>query len=358
MIGQKSGILYHKAPNPGFYRMRLFKDLKKQFRLAGVLAILCCVFFAGFLAHRYNIHRRIPILRKAHTPHFYPGRIQDASHLFDTDRVTYPFTFIVYGDSREPAGDEKGAIMDRIIAEEPLFVIQLGDIVPFADEHQWQIADTFDGRIAKHGIAYYPVLGNHEYYGKLEKYPEDPGPQLEPYFRRFPMLGTRRWYSYRYGNSTFVVLDTNTDYSPGSYQRTWLMAKLKEKKGGFLFIVFHHPPYTKSAYKSPREPERSLAKLIESYNGRDLQRADIVFSSHAHNYERYRYGGINYVVSGGGGAPQYPVRRDPDDFYREPGDTFHYCKITVSRSDFLFEMVKLDPDTDTWHVADSFTVSR
>jgi len=63
-------------------------------------------------------------------------------------------------------------------------------------------------------------------------------------------------------------------------------------------------------------------------------------------------------VSGGGGAPQHPINRGPDDFYSKSGETFHYCKITVSNNRAIFEMIRLDKDTGEWIVDDTFTISK
>ena len=89
-----------------------------------------------------------------------------------------------------------------------------------------------------------------------------------------------------------------------------------------------------------------------------MVKPDIIFSGHQHNYERYNYKGIHYIVSGGGGTEQSPVKRAPEDFYNQPGDTFHYCKITISETKVHFEMIKLENDTDSWQVADTFTISK
>ena len=109
-----------------------------------------------------------------------------------------------------------------------------------------------------------------------------------------------------------------------------------------MFVSLHHPPYTKSRYHSKRKSERILADLFENYKEKKLSKVDIVFSGHAHNYERYKHNGINYVVSGGGGASQYAVKREPGDFYTRGGETFHYCKVTVSNESIFFEMIRID----------------
>jgi predicted phosphodiesterase len=349
--------------------VKLAKNLRKKTALVILLVIVASLgaFFAGGLAHKYSIHQKIlgvggasyvvDLIRKSvESPFFYPAPKQELSEIFQKRDVKYPFTFIVYGDSREPAGYEKEALIKQIIKENPSFVLHVGDLVLYGEEHQWKIFDLFEGRIIDSGIPIYPVLGNHEYHTRKEPYPTNPQRQLQHYFDRFKFLKNKRWYSFTYGNSRFLILDTNTDYSPGSNQYDWFIKELSGEDPGFLFIAFHHPPYTKSGRL--RESERMLANILESYNKRGLIKTDIVFSGHVHNYERYKHNGINYIVTGGGGAPPHFINRDRDDFFTEPGATFHYCKIEVSETEATFKMIRLNEDTKEWVISDTFTIYR
>jgi len=81
-----------------------------------------------------------------------------------------------------------------------------------------------------------------------------------------------------------------------------------------------------------------------------------VISGHVHNYERYEHGGVMYIVSGGGGATPYMVKRIPTDFYREEGVTYHYCRFQVDRGRLKAEMIKyIDPKN--WATKDQFELS-
>ncbi|MFH1868564.1 MAG: metallophosphoesterase [Candidatus Omnitrophota bacterium] len=327
------------------------KYLKNKLPFIFLMTVLAAVFliFAGAPESNAKEKENIP------PPRFYPAKPQKDSDIINRQDVEYPFTFIAYGDSREPSSEAKYILIERIIKEDPLFVIHLGDMVTYGEKEQWDIFDRSEGKIISAGIPFYPVPGNHEYYTSKRGYPDDPEEQIKHYFKRFTFLKERLWYSFKYGNSLFMILDTNTNYSKESPQHKWFMERLSQEKHEFLFIAFHHPPYTKNEKKSLRKSERFLAGILEGYKSRDLLKADIVFSSHTHNYERYLYGGINYVVSGGGGAPQYPVARDADDLYTGEGEVYHYCKITVSEKEAIFQMYKL-MDDNSWKIADSFVI--
>jgi len=61
-----------------------------------------------------------------------------------------------------------------------------------------------------------------------------------------------------------------------------------------------------------------------------LGRVDIVFSGHDHNYQRYYYNGIYYIISGGGGAPLYS-RTSTLPYLEVFIYAYHFCVIYVSR---------------------------
>lgn len=344
----------------------MFVVTRKRALLVLALVLVALIgFVTGGIAHSYGFHEKNPVASffanlirgepaGEYEEFYYPAPEQGACEIFSKSDVEYPFTFLVYGDSREPATYEKDAIIVRIIKENPSFVLHTGDIVRYGDEHHWRIFDLIEGNIISSGIPIYPVLGNHEYHLRQEEYPEDPQPQLQYYFDRFEFLHNNRWYSFTYGNCRFLLLDTNTDYSPGSYQYDWLMNELGKEDSGFLFVAFHHPPYTKG--KPVRESEKEIAALFESCDDRGMIKPDIVFSGHVHNYERYIHEGINYIVSGGGGAEPHTIDRAPNDLFTEEGDTFHYCRITVSETELAFEMIRLIADTGGWETGDTFTL--
>jgi len=350
----------------------LYKEKHYWKEIVAISVLLLLVFSGAFfginLGYRLGIEQHMrrmyrgktskPRVSKPQKPYFYAAPQQGASEVSRKEDVTYPFTFVVYGDSSEPAGHEKDLLIDQIIEEKPNFVIHLGNSVLYSGKHQWKIFDQFEGRILKNGIPLFPVLGNQEYATRKGPFIEAEELELNHYFDRFTLLEGKRWYSFKYGNSTFVILDTNVNYYGGSFQYNWLIRRLKDTSSSFLFAAFHHPVYTKNSRYSARESEKFLADIFENYGERKLVKTDIIFSGHARNYERYKKEGINYIVSGGGGALQAPVGREPSDIYNKPGPTFHFCRVTVHLSKAIFEMLKWDDIADEWVQADSFTIFK
>jgi predicted MPP superfamily phosphohydrolase len=279
----------------------------------------------------------------------------------------YPFTFVGYGDIRFTSpGDNldsnprmRQAEIIRIAQEEPTFVLVSGDLVLRGDNAQdWEVFDAETASLRRAGIELFPALGNHDVWGEEKQ-------ALANYFQRFPRLGNRRWYSVRVGNMLVFVLDSTSDDAPGSEQWRWLEQGLNSLPADidFVLVTLHHPPITHSSERtsggghSARPQEQQLGLLLEKYQQR-LRARIIVLAGHVHNYERYERGGVNFIVSGGGGATPYTVQRASGDFYREAGPTYHICNFTVDRSELRFQMLKLrlDANQPRWKVGDSFVL--
>jgi len=97
------------------------------------------------------------------------------------------------------------------------------------------------------------------------------------------------------------VLDTTQGYSTGSFQKAWLQTDLSAASTDplidWIFVGFHHPPYSTGQHGSNLIARLELGPLFETYG------VDIVFNGHEHNYERIvEQNGVVYIITGGGGA--------------------------------------------------------
>jgi predicted MPP superfamily phosphohydrolase len=274
----------------------------------------------------------------------------------------YPFHFIAYGDIRftNPGNTRvsnpmvREALVEKIAAEKPAFVVITGDIVlEGANPADWAVFERETQPWRQEGLKVFPALGNHDVRGGESA-------ALANYFEYFPALHEHRLYSVRDGNLMLFVLDSNSDDAPGSLQGRWLAEGLKElpREVDFVVIALHHPPYTESfehlagGGHNVRPPEKELADLLEKQQSKMRARM-VVVAGHVHNYERYEHGGVMYIVSGGGGATPDTIQRKPGDFYTEPGPTYHYCRFTVERGVLKGQMVKY-LGQNQWAVKDQF----
>ena len=283
-------------------------------------------------------------------------------------QVSLPFHFVAYGDSRfhDPQDTEaanppaRQALVQAIAETNPAFILLTGDIVYNGyDKDDWKVWDSETSVWRTKNIPVYPALGNHDLHGN-EKI------ALGNYFERFPDLKNSVYYSVRAANIFLLVLDSSIDESAGP-QGQWLTRKLDHIPGDvdFVFIVFHHPPYTSSSEAknfggghSARSPEQNLAKMLESRQ-QNLRARLVVFSGHVHNYERHEHGGVTYFVTGGAGAHAYPIERAPDDPFQSKEVNYHYLQVEVDRNRLKITMHRLDLTSGAavWTQPDSVAIS-
>jgi hypothetical protein len=285
---------------------------------------------------------------------------------------SWPFQFSALGDTRfsDPERSPevsfphiRHALLRRIALEKHDFVVIAGDIVhKGASEYDWQNFDLERKIVNDAGGRIFPALGNHD----LEGGPEEVA--LRNYFARFPELGGRRWYSVRYGPVLLLMLDSMSKMDAGTPQGDWLRARLDQVPGDadYLVLVLHHPSYTRSSERflgffggghKARPQEQRLAKLLED-RSHTLRAHVIQVAGHVHNYERYAFGGVTYIVTGGGGSPPHTFDRMPQDFYSQEGPTFELCRFTVDRDQLKFEMLRVQTleYREVWSVQDSFVL--
>jgi len=265
--------------------------------------------------------------------------------------VKVPFRFIAYGDTRfhDPKDTEAAnppvrvALVQAIAEANPAFISFTGDIVYNGyDADDWKVFDRETSIWRDKKIPVYPALGNHDLHG-------DEKVALGNYFQRFPDLNNSRYYSVRAANTFTLVLDSALDEVSGP-QGQWLAGKLDNVAPDvdFVFLMFHHPPYTSSSDAkmhggghSARSTEQQLAKMLEQRQAHARFRM-VVFSGHVHNYERHEHGGVTYFVSGGGAAHAYPIERAPDDPFQSKEINYHYLLVEVDHQQLKVTMNRID----------------
>lgn len=278
-------------------------------------------------------------------------------------------TFILLGDTqstshwefwRERNRKERKQIIDEITRREPAFVLHLGDLTTRgSSKKHWQEFDQLHREFRRKKIPYLPTLGNHEFYGNDHE-------ALHHYFRRFPHLEYRRWYSFVWRDIAILMVDSNfskmTEDQIGQ-QSQWYARELekfeRDNEIGFIIVCSHEPPFTNSRVIKPSKGSKTyFADLFLRF-----QKTRIFFSGHCHSYERFQVGGKSFVVSGGGGGPRHSVSIDPAerryaDLYPGPEVRFfHFCEIEKQNGSLSFRVLRLD-DHGTFTIADPLTILK
>jgi Icc-related predicted phosphoesterase len=310
-------------------------------RLWWLLHLVCCVFLG---CSEYTV-----------APPF-SGEVRDTGR---------PRRIVVYGDtqSRHPlefwqrdTSRARRHVAYRIAQIRPDAVINAGDLVDRGGSAgAWKVFDEENAWLRRMGVPYYPVLGNHEFMGGSTE------EALDNYFSRFPYLRRRRWYRLPVGAMAFLMLDSNFDEMTADELRsqlTWIQNNLAECERDpnvrMAVIVIHHPPFTHSTSEPPNVKVTHLILPLIGGNAK----CKLFFSGHIHSYERFRVGGVNYIVSGGGGGPLDHIGEGifPEDLYKGgPVRGFHYCLMTLYRKQCTVEMFELQPDL-SWVVRDSLEI--
>lgn len=270
--------------------------------------------------------------------------------------------FLVHGDSRdglplEPGAgaspQERAALMARMVAESPDFVIHAGDIARVGGmESQWLTFDADYAPLRDAGIALVPVLGNHEYLGSNED-------GLDSYFARFPHLLGRKWYDLRYRDLLLLVLDSNVgelaEYERAAQDR-WLGETLDAAEAdgsvGRVLVFTHHPALSnRSTTGSGPEPWVRETVLAAA---RDHGKVRAIFSGHVHTYERFVVGHVQCVVTGGGGSPLHALAGKETlavDAY-EGARRYHFVRIEVGEG--VRATVEMLGEDGSWSTVDAF----
>ena len=231
-----------------------------------------------------------------------------------------PFWFIAYGDTRTNKDDHE-LVVDAVIGEAPPFVLQSGDLVEIA-VFVWEWNDFFEvEEPLLHNTAAVPIMGNHEMWGGQVFF--------QRYFDTPDHSGTdASMYAFQYGNTYFINLDVTRLFVAGTEQYNWFVEQLELASSvpsiKHCVVQAHFPPYSASNHGSDIDVlsfRNTMQPLFEQYG------VDMVVGGHDHNYQHNLVNGVHYMVSGGGGAPQYGV--DPEEWTVAWERTLNYMVINV-----------------------------
>ena len=212
-----------------------------------------------------------------------------------------PLHFVFHGDLQGGI-DETGAqgVSDQIVAEDPPFIVSLGDMAEEAfSDSGFETWDVFF-RICSNELSkavYMPTMGNHDaapgsdvtrgLYQRLFSLPE-------------PSLGNG-FYSFAVGNVRFISLNTEID---AGAQNDWLARELQaaanDPAAVWTIALCHRPPYSFGERAGDDHYKTNWMPILTQYE------ADWLVSGHSHNYQRMvPIRGVRYLVAGGGGGRLY-----------------------------------------------------
>jgi acid phosphatase type 7 len=272
-----------------------------------------------------------------------------------------PFRLLHFADSGEGSGEQIRLFQQHMAGEEVSLVLANGDLAYDLATHT-SVEDRYYGvyRDMMAQVPFFATLGNHEYYT------DSGAPSLASRVTPtsgVPVADRGRYYSFDWGNTHFVALDTNAPLAKavagnGEMLR-WLEEDLRATRKFWRVAFFHHPGYATGKHQN--EPEAAWVRdhIVPILETRGVQ---LVFNGHEHTYQRTyelrggsvvpaQSGGIVYVTSGGGGAqPSYFA---PDERIAQSAGVNHYVSADVAGSTVRLRTRGLDHtlDIDTYTLA-------
>lgn len=309
------------------------------------------------------------------------------------------FSFIAYGDTRGRRDGvqeqyEHSLIVDSMLAtikrlttsQFPVrFVLQTGDaVVNGGNAQQWNMSfiNLINRITTEGGVPYFLAPGNHDVSGAPT--PEAPIRKegLKNYLAAIANLippdGAQRrldgfpTYAFGYGNAFYIALDSNIATDDKQFE--WVKSQLDgldRKRYRHIVAFFHHPVFSSGPHGGAivEPPTAALrARYMPLFRRHQVA---ILFSGHEHLFEHWveRYEDSNgrklrldHITTGGGGAPLYPYRGEPDlrEYLRSyaaekvslehlakpgmnPGDNpYHYLLVQVDGDRIRVEVIGVD----------------
>ncbi|HHV33994.1 MAG TPA: hypothetical protein GXX59_00195 [Syntrophomonadaceae bacterium] len=212
-----------------------------------------------------------------------------------------PFQFAVVGDS-QGRNEVLAQIIEKVNSSDVDFLICLGDLVASGGDDEYRV---FQETMAALNCPYYTVPGNHDVKGDgVDYYRSNLGPE---------------YYYFDYSGCRFFFLDSSS-LGIDDAQLAWLEGNLNDEElPGFVFL--HVPPVdprgNDHAFLAPNQAQ-ALIELVTA----PTSTVQAVFSGHIHMFLHSEISGVQFVVSGGGGASLY-ASADEGGFHH-----FALCKLT------------------------------
>jgi len=204
---------------------------------------------------------------------------------------------------------------------------------------------------------------------------------------RYPTMSN---YSFDYGNSHWLILDANPYMSWTNQKlRDWVRTDLESNKAKtWRFVCFHQPGFSIDKVHNTEQRMRLLSDIFQECG------VDIVFSGHAHNYQKSypmlfhpkmksgipimnsdgtldgsfvldkkfdgktntHPNGVIYIVSGAGGAALYGSMQNPDPAGFT--DKFNSSTHSLTLCDVNQNKLTLSQISEDGKVLDSFKIEK
>ena len=247
------------------------------------------------------------------------GDTKTEGHFTTAPEEKKPYSFVLYGDNRTDQAAHESVV--RAILRTPAdFLVHTGDMVMEGnDDDAWNTFFSIE-RVLLRDRCVFGAVGNHELLGRGE-------PAFLRYFHPAARGEKTLQYSVRWGNARFFLVNAMAPWDVGP-DKAWLISELEKSDAEpgveLRFVVMHHSPFSSGPHGDNNAFLRAgLAEALRAH------KVTMVFAGHDHVYERGEKDGVRYIVSGGGGAPLYPLGKKRSSATIAFESTHHYVEVAV-----------------------------
>lgn len=239
---------------------------------------------------------------------------------------TNNYCFAVFGDNKNSHVPFE-RLLDAVDGDQEIaFALDLGDTVYDGEREKFRY---FLGQVRRH--LHKPLLtamGNHE--------TEDQGRGL--YAEIFGPF----YYTFRLGQTAFIVLDDANEQRVDLWQRSWLEQTLRQARSdNCLILVFAHVPLHDprgGIYNHCLADQESADDLQQLFNRYGVAH---LFCSHIHGFFQGAWGDLPYTITGGAGA-ELAGGMDPDHYFH------HYLKVSITNGDLNIDVQRMPSQEYEW----------
>ncbi|HEY2370182.1 MAG TPA: metallophosphoesterase [Polyangiaceae bacterium] len=206
-----------------------------------------------------------------------------------------PLRIFAVGDTNVGLGPTMSNILSYILPMKPELTLHVGDLEYYDSGFDtWQLwADVMRPLLAQGG--FFAAIGNHE-----SETPDEYADYTERFFHGSGFAGTDEFYEIETAGIHFFILDTQDPDDEDSAQAVWFAQQivLAEREPGYRFsIVFFHKPFVTCGDTGDDPVARAYFEPLFI-----AHKVPLVLQGHMHGYERFDFGNITYVTTGGGGG--------------------------------------------------------
>lgn len=169
------------------------------------------------------------------------------------------------------------------------------------------------------GVEFHASLGNHDL--------DTDGGQPELAEPAFGMPAP--YYAWILGPVAFVVLEAeslDSEIETGSpeeqEQYAWMLERLERfQTKPWTVVVVHNPVFSSGQHKSEPGWDEALGEPFAELG------VDLVLNGHDHNFQTAKYLGVQYIVTGGGGAALYECEKPFEPQTRNCVEAHHFLEV-------------------------------